>query len=128
MGQKRHHGYLLRWLRLTPTAIAVVAAGVVTAGLYLWHLGRLIGQGPAEAQTVATYVSLSELIDNPLNLPYKLLDFICLQLPFGSLAMRGRLASVLLAFLCGLIFYWLAQRWHGTRNAVLATAIFVPGS
>lgn len=126
MGQKRHHGYLLRWLRLTPSALAVGFAGVVTGGLYLWHLGRFIGQGPAEAQAAATYGSLGNLLANPINLPYKFLDFVSLQLPFGSLAMRGRLTSALLALACALIFYLLARRWHGARNAIMATLLFVP--
>lgn len=115
-------------VRLRPQTWYAAVAVAAAATLYLFHLGRFIGQGPAELQAVAASGSLGSLAANPINLPHKLLEFIALQLPFGSEAFRGRLGSVLLALLAGACFFFLVQRWHGMRNAVLATALFVTSS
>lgn len=105
--------------------LLAVAAIVAVAGLYLYQLGRFIRPSTTELQAFSTNDSLSLIVSNPLNLPYKILDHLLLQLPIGSLATRGRLASVVLALGCAGLFFILARRWHGTFNGVLASILFV---
>jgi len=112
--------------RLLPQTIAIAVAVLAAAALYLFKLGRFIGHSPAETQTAAANGSWRIIAGNPLNLPYKLADFIALQLPFGSVELRSRLASAGIALLCAIVFFLLVRRWHGTRNAALATGLFVP--
>jgi hypothetical protein len=112
--------------RLLPQTVATIAAVLAAMSLYLYKLGNFIGHSPTEAQTAAANASLRAIAGNPLNLPYKLADFIALQLPFGSLELKSRLASAALALLCGAVFFLLVRRWHGARNASLATALFIP--
>jgi MFS family permease len=109
-----------------PRIVATVLVILAAATLFLFHLGRFISISPAEAQTAAANGMWRAIAGNPLNLPYKVLDFMALMLPFGSLEFRARLASALLALACGLVFFLLVRRWHGERNALLATALFVP--
>lgn len=114
--------------RVMPQQIVSAFAVAAVALLYLVQLGRFIAPSVTERQVAMVNGDLSNLIANPVNLPYKALDLVMLHLPIGSVALRSRLASAAIALLCCGLFYLLARRWHGTRNGILATLLFVPSS
>ena len=124
----RHKRLFDASFRLRPQTVCAAVAVAAAATLYLFHLGRFVGQGPSETRSIAAGGSLGALADNPLNLPYKALEFLALQLPFGSDVFHGRLAATVFALLSGMLFFLLVYRWHGLRNGVLATAMFIASS
>lgn len=124
----KHERHLKALIRHWPQILPIAAAMLLAAGFYFYKLGRFVGHSPTEVQTAASNISLRLIADNPLNLPYKALDYVFLHLPAGSLEARSRMAAGVIALACGVLFYLLARRWHGTRNAVLGTLIFVLSS
>lgn len=114
--------------RLMPQQLLAALAVAAVALLYMVQLGRFIAPSVTERKLALVNGDLSNLLSNPVNLPYKLLDLVMLHLPFGSAALRSRLASAIIALLCCGLFYVLARRWYGTRNGILAALLFVPSS
>ncbi len=115
---------ILTSLRLRKVLLASLAIAAATV-LYTYQLGGYINLSPIEA-TVATNNSLlRNIAADPVNLPYKISDWVALHLPFGSFEARARLASVAIALACGGVFYWLVRRWYGSRNAILSTLLFL---
>lgn len=99
------------------------AALLVMSGLYVLQIawpGRLT---PAEVATAAANSSLSSILHNPLNLLYKIVDFAWLQTPLTQ-TVSARLASVSLALITAVVFYFLAKRWHGRTSATYAVIVF----
>lgn len=104
-------------------AIGAMAAAVI---LYFFQLGSFIGLSASESAAIVVNRSMRAISNAPLNVPYQLLDWLFLHLPVGSEALRGRLASAVMALVCGLLFYLVVRRWYGLRTAILSTALFVP--
>src|SRR5256885_231491 len=90
----------------------LIAASAVFYFLYLWHLGQLAALSPSESRAINASSNLRAIWSNPINAPYKLLQFLSRQI-FGNSPASWRLASVLLAGLFLISFYLLAARWFG---------------
>jgi len=108
-----------RWRSALIGGIALL----VMTGLYLLQIawpGKLTS---AEAATAAANSRLSAVIQDPLNWPYKLLDFAWLQTPLRH-TVSARLAAVCLVLLTAVVFYFLAKRWHGRVTAAYTVLIF----
>jgi hypothetical protein len=107
----------------SPALLAGAILLVLSAGLYSFHLHRLIGAGNGEAQTIATLGTAHGLQDNPLLLPYKLLASVFMRLPFGDLLMT-RLAAAVLALAAVGLFFVLAKRWYGLTGGFIGSLLF----
>jgi hypothetical protein len=62
-------------------------------------------------------------LHNPINAPYKLLDFVFFRINPHN-ATLARLASVVFALTAVALFFSIMYRWHGKRTAILATVLF----
>ncbi len=109
-----------------PYMLLAIPAVSFAVALYAYQLGSFIGLSPAETASAAANQSLGAVLADPVNLPYKLFDWLCLQLPFGPIELRARLASAVLALGSAGLLYLLARRWHDTHGAVLAALLFIP--
>jgi MFS family permease len=97
---------------------------IVAAGLYLIRLGSLPSH--MSANELAAYQSnhsLHAIVNNPLNAPYNVIDYILLHIPGHTMGV-ARLTSVLFALLAICLFFTIMMRWHGKRTAWMATALF----
>lgn len=101
-------------------AIGLVFAG----GLLLFRLGSLpVHLSASEFQTYQDNLQVHQIINNPLNAPYKVVDFVALRVHQHSVA-AARLTSVGFALLAVALFFAIMLRWHGKRSAWLATTLF----
>jgi len=107
------------WPKLLTGGIAVA----LVAGLFLFNLGGFLPASPSERLTFAQAGSLSAIINDPLQLPYKLLAFALMHLP-GNDLLYTRFASVLVTCLGVWLFYKTARRWYGLTTAFWSTALF----
>lgn len=97
---------------------------LLTAALLLIRLGSM----PAHfsSNELATYQNnqhLHNILHNPLNAPYNLVDYAFLYIPGHTIAV-ARLTSVLFAVIAALLFFMIMLRWHGKRTAWMASALF----
>lgn len=92
--------------------------------LYWFQLGTLVpGVNPLELHSSAQALHIHGLTHNPLDAPYKLLEYVFLQ--FGQHSIFwSRAVSALLATLASLLFFLIIRRWHGRSIAVIATLLF----
>jgi len=75
-----------QWLRMIAAALIISVFG----WLYLFHLGSAMPLSPTEEATITNLSSFSAVIDNPLNLGYKLLTFGLWNVSSESTALRLR--------------------------------------
>jgi len=103
-----------------------MAAGLlVVAALYLVRLGSVPARmSEGELQTYQNSLHLHQILNNPLNAPYKLIDYAFLHLLGHSITV-ARLTSVVFALVAVVLFFNIMLRWHGKRTAWLATFLFV---
>jgi hypothetical protein len=98
---------------------------LLTAGLFLIRLGSLPAHmSDQELQTYQNNLHLHNIVHNPLNAPYNLIDYVLLHI-LGHTVEIARLTSVLFALLASFLFFITMLRWHGKRTAWLATILFV---
>lgn len=89
----------------------------------MFRLGGLVNVSQGELHTIQTLSQASNLVQNPLLLPYKLLTVLALQLP-GDQAILVRTPAVIVS-LCSIgLFFILAQRWYGRLNGLAITTLF----
>lgn len=108
-----------RWRIVAVAGIAVAAI----AGLYVLQLGWPGKLTPTETAIANTNRQPANIAHNPLNAPYKLLDYAWLHLPLHQTA-AARMAAVCLALAAIAVFYMLASRWHSRSSAIYATILF----
>lgn len=113
-------GHWAKWL-LIGSAIALIFS------LYGYRLDSFISLSPIETATSTANQSLRAIVDDPVNLPYKLLDYVFLRLPLDMPAAQARAASVVLALGCALMFYMIIRRWYGGLPALFSALLFAPG-
>lgn len=102
-------------------ALAVAAAG----GLLFYRLGTLThGISGSEAALLQHGVSLSDIYQNPLNLPLKFLQWLCIGIIHTHHVWLLRLPSAIFGAAALAIFIFLLKRWYGTRTAVFGSALF----
>lgn len=115
--------FRFKWVSRSPV-IAIAAVFVVAlVALYCYRLTHLVPAAGGEQYTIQSLSQPSNLFDNPLLLPYKLLVTTLLQLP-GDPTRWVRLASVLVSLSCIGLFFILAKRWYGQLNGLAVTTLF----
>ncbi len=102
---------------------ALVIATVI--GVLWYRLGSLVpGFSQPELLARANADSIQKLIDNPLFLPHKLVQYIFLQLDqTGAFWMRS--ASALFAILILLIFFDITRSWYSRRVALMTSFLLL---
>ncbi len=100
-----------------------IVALLAMTGMYLLQLAWPGKLSPSELAAADTNSHISNILHNPLNGLYKLLDFIWLKLPMHH-TVTARLASICLALVAAVVFYLLAKRWHGRVSAAYAVVLF----
>lgn len=110
------------WQKLTFYGIVFLIIGIL---LFSWLGSLLPGYASVEAATYQTAInlSLSSLLDNPINAPYYLLVKV-----FSLISDQGyilvRLVSALIGFATVAIFFWILRKWFSLRTAVLGALLF----
>jgi hypothetical protein len=107
-----------------PMLVAGIVLFIAFISLYTYQLGSLLPAGGGEIHAIQSANSVSDLARNPLLLPFKLIAFVLIQLPFNDL-LAVRLASVSIAFMSGVLFFLLARRWYGDLNSYVVTLLFI---
>lgn len=103
---------------LVYTGVAVLAFF-----LYFWRLDSLTkGLSLAEISARSSSSSLSAIVDNPLNAPHHLLQYLFTHLG-GNSAFYLRLPSAILALLLMWSFYYLVRTWFGKIIGALSTIV-----
>jgi hypothetical protein len=104
---------------------------VVALGIFMlvgYRLGGLTqGVSKVEVDTLAQYSSFHAIIDNPLNLPAKLIGWALWHLPLHGATLL-RLPSVLFGLAALIPFGYLLHRWYSRRAAILGTVVFACSS
>lgn len=124
----------MKKVRLTLSAhwqllVLLFVSGVALCFTYLFRLGSLTNRRLSHGE-LASHIadeSIHAIVRNPINAPYKLLDYVFLKFNIHD-AGYARLASVSLALLAGILFFIIMLRWHGKRTAILATTLFCTSS
>jgi hypothetical protein len=96
----------------------------------LWfRLGSLTFGNAAniEAATKLSASSWQAVIENPLNLPYKIVHRIVQYLGHDGITSL-RLISTVFGALAAVLFYQVARQWHSGRVAFLSSWLFVTSS
>ncbi|MGZ6005280.1 MAG: hypothetical protein ACXWLH_03960 [Candidatus Saccharimonadales bacterium] len=98
---------------------------IVVAGVLLFRLGTLTpGLSQPEIANHLRSGGLKQIIDNPLNAPYNLLNLGLSKLGrSGALSLRA--VSAAYAFVTVLLFYYVVSRWHDKKTAIWGTLLFV---
>jgi hypothetical protein len=96
--------------------------GLLSVGLF-FRLGSLLpGYSPEELAAYQASMSLSGLLDNPLNAPFLLVVRALSYITDTLLATR--LAATLFGGATLVIFAVLVRKWHNTRTAIIGTLLF----
>ena len=119
--KKRFSGSLIHVNRLQ----VIAAFGLLAvAFLLLIRLGSLpTRMSSNELQAYQSNHYIQNILHNPLNAPYNLIDYAVLHIPGHTVAV-ARLTSVALALVAALLFFLIMLRWHGKRTAWMASALF----
>ena len=115
------------WLPWRLIAFLGMAAIVIGAAL-LYRLASLAPRlSPAEAQTLTGSTHWHLLLDNPQNLPYRLLVRLAAYAPpqFGHTLILARLPSILLGALAAALMLYVLRRWYGRRTMVFGFLMFI---
>lgn len=102
--------------------------GSFIVGLLVFKLGNLVpGFNSLEIATMQGSNSLSAILSNPINAPYKIINLLFTHFHLTSpFAMRG--VSVLFGAITIALFYYVLSRWHTARIALLGTILFATSS
>jgi len=111
-----------QWINIR-SALIYLLAFTILAGFLAWHIDTspptLIKGEVAAAHSSS---SLSQIKDNPLYAPHKLVQFGFAHFKNSDLALR--LPSVLFALIFIWCFFSITRRWFGRTAAIFGTAIF----
>jgi hypothetical protein len=93
--------------------------------LFFWHMSSYTkGLAPDEVSARSGALALHNIYNNPVNAPYKLLQYAFLKLSPDGLASL-KLAPALMACLFGFCFYKLSSSLFGKLIGVFGTLIFI---
>lgn len=105
----------------------ISTAIIVAAGVGLLLFGRLDsmlpGYGATEVASAKASQSLAQIIDNPVNAPYKLTVY-SINSVINDPLFATRIAAALFGTATLALFYIGIRHWHAKRVAFLATALF----
>jgi hypothetical protein len=110
-------------LRLSRAGIFAVAGLIVSAAVLSFRLGSSPAHLATDERAGQSAASLHAIFNNPLNAPFKIIEWLGLQ-TFGYGATGTRLASVVFALIAVSLFFIATLRWHGWRTAWLTTILF----
>jgi len=115
-------------IRLREPVIAYLFGFAAVITLLFFRLGSLVpGLSSSEANSLAQSKNLHLLINNPLNLPYKLVEFGLISWHHAD-AFTLRAISVVFTLLMIYLFYYTLHHWYAERTAILGTALFASSS
>ncbi|MFI5275334.1 MAG: hypothetical protein ACHQT5_00735 [Candidatus Saccharimonadales bacterium] len=119
--KKRSFGPLIQDNRVQ----IIAALGIIlTAALLLMRLGSLpTHMSNHELQTYQSNHYIQNILHNPLDAPYNVIDYAVLHIPGHAVAV-ARLTSVGFALIAALLFFLIMLRWHGKRTAWMASVLF----
>ena len=118
----------LRVIRLRNPLILFAASSVGLVGLLFFRLKSSVpGLSASEAASLASSVSWSQIINNPLNMPYKLAVFGLVKWQHGGVFML-RSVSAIFAIAMIYLFYYVLRQWYARRTAILGTTLFATSS
>lgn len=122
---------LLRWASWHRIGLILLAV-VVSLLILLIHLGSLAPQlSPIEKLTLASSTPFHVIVQNPMNFPLKLLQWLTIFAPYSHILLVDRLPSVLLSLLSIVLFIYILRHWYGPRSTffgfciLLASAWFI---
>lgn len=102
-------------------------AVVITLGISLLLFSRLEtllpGYADIEVKTAQSSHSLSAIISNPVNAPYKLTVYGVAKI-IGDPLLATRVTSAIFGSLSMVLFYYIIRRVHSQRIAFLASVVF----
>lgn len=114
-------------LRYGATIALYVVVGITLLILYVYGSRRFLpGLSSAEIEMVKDSSSLSNIINNPLWLPYKLIGLLFHSLKFSAETYRFISAGMVMAAVYA--FNSLCRIWYRPRVAALTTALFALSS
>ncbi len=108
--------------------IGLSALFLVAATFLFWRISTLpAGLSNTEAIGLLHSSELSNIIDNPINWHYNLLQYLVLQITNNPM-LAARLPSAIYAAAGLTIFYYLIKTWHRPRIAVATTLLMASSS
>lgn len=111
--------------RYVISSIILIAIGLIVLFVRLNTL--LPGLAPAEADTVLQTQSFQDIINNPIDAPFKALQHLSVNY-FGGTAFAVRIVSAVFGALSIGLLFSLFVNWHRPRIAVLGMAALVGSS
>ena len=118
----------LNLIRLREPLVGYITGLSFVLFLLFFRLGSLVnGLSTSEARTLEQSRSLRQLIENPLNLPYKLVEFGLIKWHHAS-AFGLRSISVVFTLIIVCLFYYTLRSWYARRTAILGTTLFATSS
>lgn len=108
--------------------LGFTAGGAFVLALLLFKLGNLVpGFSASEIATSHDSSSLNAILSNPINAPYKFINFLLTYFHYSSpFALRS--VSVFFALITIALFYYVLSRWHTPRIAILGTILLATSS
>ncbi len=109
-------------------ALVGLAAFTALGLLLFFKLGSLVpGFSSPEVIGINSAGSLSKIINNPINAPYKVLQYL-LEVLYHPNAFSSRAISALLGIFIVGLFYYVVIKWHSIGIALFTTAMFASSS
>lgn len=116
--------FLVNW----PVILTVLLAVFLISALFLYKIDTLLpGLSNNEIAQIQKTSTPSALIENPIGLPHKTVQFIAHKSGLSPIV-AIRAASTILAMIVALAFYYVLSNWYTKRIAVLGTLLFVTSS
>ena len=111
-----------RWYKpVLGTALALVGIYL----LFIWRIGDLPPNfSPLEKAAVLDSSSIKNIVDNPLNIPHKLVQYGVQEL-FGVSTTSMRLVSAFFGLLATICFFLICKWWFKSTIAWFASALFI---
>ncbi len=125
---EQRHSLHLFWIEKGQSTLAYLAAGIGLIVLFGFRLRSLVpGFTAVEIATRTGSRSLQQILDNPIDAPYKLLQYGLQSVGHhGPVAMRG--VSAVFACLAVVLFFYILRAWYTFRIAMIGTVLFACSS
>jgi hypothetical protein len=105
-------------------ALLLISLGLLAYLLYFHHLGSLLpGYANEERTTYAATRSWSDVAENPINAPYKILLLVLATVSHQGILLT-RVSAALFGVAAVVIFYFITRAWYGFRLAFFSTILF----
>lgn len=108
--------------RVTVVYFLFISTLVVALSFQLFSLQG--GFSAAEVQYAASRLSISDIFFEPSFAPVTIVHYLLSEFPFIEPEITIRLGGVIIAVIAILGFFFLVNKWLGTKVAVLSTVLF----